>query len=122
MTNSIKNSVQLIGNLGKDVALTSLDNGNKKATLTVATNEFYVNAKGEKVKQTEWHNLVAWGKTAESMAENLQKGSEVAIHGKLTSRSYADKEGTTKYITEVVVYDYYKIAKQVAEEIETDIL
>jgi single-strand DNA-binding protein len=116
MTNSIKNSVQLIGNLGKDVVITNFDNGNKKAALTVATNEYYVNAKGEKVKQTEWHNLVAWGKTAELMADILSKGAEVAIHGKLTSRSYADKDGSTKYITEVIVHDFYKIAKQPSEE------
>lgn len=117
MTNSIKNSVQLIGNLGKDVVLTNFDNGNKKATLTVATNEYFVNAKGEKVKQTEWHNLVAWGKTAEAMGETLNKGAEVAVHGKLTSRSYADKDGTTKYITEVIVHDFYKIARQPSEEL-----
>jgi single-strand DNA-binding protein len=111
MTNSIKNSVQLIGNIGKDVVLSTYDNGIKKATMVIATNDYYTNNKGEKVKQTEWHNLVVWGKTAEMMAETLTKGNEVAVHGKLSSRSYTDKEGVTKYITEIIVSEFYKIAR-----------
>ena len=110
MTSSIKNSVQLIGNMGKDVLLTTFDNGNKKAVIVLATNDYYTNNKGEQVKQTEWHNLVAWGKTAELMAETLNKGSVVAIQGKLTNRSYTDKDGQTKYITEIIVNEFYKIA------------
>ncbi len=109
MTNSRKNSVQLIGNMGKDVILYTFDNGNKKATMVIATNDFYTNTKGEKVKQTEWHNLVAWGKTAEKISESLSKGNDVAVHGKLTSRSYTDKDGATKYISEIVVNDFYRI-------------
>jgi len=111
MTNSLKNSVQLIGNIGKDIVLSTFDNGNKKASMVIATNDYYTNNKGEKVKQTEWHNLIAWGKTAELMAESIAKGNEVAIHGKLTSRSYTDKEGATKYVTEIIVNDFYKIAR-----------
>jgi single-strand DNA-binding protein len=111
MNSSIKNSVQLIGNIGKDIQLISFDNGNKKASFVLATNDYYTNNKGEKVKQTEWHNLVAWGKTAEFISESLSKGTEVAIQGKLTNRSYEDKEGTTKYITEVVVNEFFKIAR-----------
>ncbi|MEY3420469.1 MAG: hypothetical protein RIR48_754 [Bacteroidota bacterium] len=111
MTSSLKNSVQLIGNMGKDVVLTTFENGNKKAALVLATNDYYTNNKGEKVKQTEWHNLIAWGKTAELMAESLNKGSEVAIQGKLTNRSYTDKEGNTRYVTEIVVNEFFKIAK-----------
>jgi single-strand DNA-binding protein len=111
MATSIKNSVQLIGNLGKDLALSSYDNGIKKVTTVLATNDFYTNNKGEKVKQTEWHSLIAWGKTAELMAESLTKGNEIAIHGKLSSRTYTDKDGVTKYITEVIVNDFYKIAR-----------
>jgi single-strand DNA-binding protein len=117
MTNSIKNSVQLIGNVGKDLNLVTFDNGNKKVTLVIATNDYYTNNKGEKTKQTEWHNVVAWGKTAEMMAEALTKGSEVAIQGKLTNRSYESKDGTTRYITEVVVNEFYKIART-AREVE----
>ena len=111
MTSSLKNSVQLIGNMGKDVVLTTFENGNKKAALVLATNDYYTNNKGEKVKQTEWHNIIAWGKTAELMAESLNKGSEVAIQGKLTNRSYTDKEGNTRYVTEIVVNEFFKIAK-----------
>lgn len=111
MTSSIKNSVQLIGNMGKDVQLASFDNGKKKATMVLATNDYFTNNMGEKVKQTEWHNIIAWGKTAEFMAESLKKGSEVAIQGKLSHRSYEDKDGITRYITEVVVNEFYAISK-----------
>lgn len=112
MYNNLKNSVQLIGNVGKDVALTTFDSGTKKATITLATNDYYTNNKGEKVKQTEWHTLIAWGKTAEFMAESLTTGSEVAVQGKLTNRSYQDSEGKTKYITEVVVNEFYKLNRE----------
>lgn len=111
MQNTLKNSVQLIGNIGKEVAVTTFDNGNKKAAIVLATNDYFTNNKGEKVKQTEWHNLVAWGKTAELMSSTLTKGSEVAIQGKLTSRSYADKDGVTRYVTEVVVNEFYRISR-----------
>jgi single-strand DNA-binding protein len=77
--------------------------------VVIATNDYYTNNKGEKVKQTEWHNLVAWGKTAELMSETLSKGNEIAIQGKLSSRSYEDKEGVTRYITEVIVNEFYKL-------------
>ena len=77
----------------------------------IATNDYYTNNKGEKIKQTEWHNLVAWGKTAEMMAESLTKGNEIAIQGKLTSRSYEDKDGVTRYITEILVNEFYKLNK-----------
>ena len=109
MTNSLKNSVQLIGNIGKDITLSTFEKGTKKASLVIATNDFYTNNKGEKIKQTEWHSLVAWGKTAELMSESLTKGNEIAIQGKLSSRSYEDKEGVTRYITEVIVNEFYKL-------------
>lgn len=111
MTNSLKNSVQLIGNIGKDFSLASFDKGSKKVSIVIATNDFYTNNKGEKIKQTEWHNLVAWGKTAELMAETLVKGNEIAVQGKLSSRSYEDKDGVTRYITEIIVNEFYKLSK-----------
>ena len=111
MNNTIKNSVQLIGNIGKDVEILNFENGNKKASVSIATTDYYTNNKGEKVKQTEWHNLIAWGKTAELMAQVLHKGNEVAIQGKLTNRSYADKTGVTRYVTEIVVNEFYKISR-----------
>jgi single-strand DNA-binding protein len=103
---SLKNKVQLIGNLGQDVEIVNLESGKKLAKFSFATNEVYKNPKGEKVTNTDWHNLIAWGKTAELVEKLLVKGSEVAIEGKLTSRSYEDKDGVKKYITEVVVNEF----------------
>ncbi|MFZ1749116.1 MAG: single-stranded DNA-binding protein [Saprospiraceae bacterium] len=118
MLNNIKNSVHLVGNVGKDVVLTTFENGNKKATAILATNEYYTNRDGEKVKQTDWHKIIAWGKTAEDMAASVSKGSEVSVHGKLINRTYTDNAGTTKYVTEVVVSDFFKIAKTTVTIVE----
>jgi single-strand DNA-binding protein len=100
---ALKNKVQLIGNLGMNPEVKTLEGGKKMARFSVATSESYRNAKGEKITDTQWHNLVAWGKVAEIAEKYLQKGSEVAIEGKLINRSYNDKAGTKKYITEVQV-------------------
>ena len=100
--NALKNRVQLIGNLGNDPEIISLESGNKLAKFSLATNEVYKNAKGEKVQETQWHNIIAWNKVAEIIEKHLSKGSEVMIEGKLTSRSYETKEGDTRYTTEVV--------------------
>jgi single-strand DNA-binding protein len=110
--NNLRNSVRLIGNLGAAPEVKNLEKGNKVAKLNLATNEVYTNAKGEKVTETNWHNLVAWGKTAEIVEKYLDKGSEIAIEGKLTSRSYTDKDGAKKYITEVVVNDILMLDKK----------
>ena len=110
--NSLKNNVQLIGNLGRDVELITFENGMQKANLRLATNDYYKNNDGEKVQQTEWHNLVAWGKRAELMSKILKKGSEVAIQGKLTHRSYEDKEGAKRSVSEIVVQEFLKITKE----------
>jgi single-strand DNA-binding protein len=99
---TLRNRVQLIGNLGNNPEIITLDSGKKLAKLSIATNETYKNAQGEKVIDTQWHNVVAWNKTAEIIEKYLEKGNEVAIEGKLTSRSYEDKDGTKKYITEIV--------------------
>ena len=103
---SLKNKVQLIGNLGMDAEIVNLESGKKLAKFSIATNEVYKNQKGERVTNTDWHNLIAWGKTAELVEKLLVKGSEVAIEGKLTSRSYEDKDGVKRYITEVVVNEF----------------
>jgi len=100
---NLKNKVQLIGNIGNAPEIINLESGKKLAKFSVATNESYKTAKGETIKETQWHNLVAWGKTAEIVEKYLTKGNEVAIEGKLTSRSYEDKTGVKKYVTEVVV-------------------
>jgi single-strand DNA-binding protein len=99
--NAIRNKVQLIGNLGKDPEIVTLESGTKLAKFSVATNETFKNAKGEKVTDTQWHNVVAWGKTAEIVETYLTKGNEVAVEGKLVHRSYETKEGDKRYVTEV---------------------
>lgn len=100
--NTLRNKVQLIGNLGNNPEIITLESGKKLAKFSIATNETYKNAKGEKVEDTQWHNVVTWEKTAEFVEKYLEKGKEVAIAGKLTSRSYDDKEGVKKYITEII--------------------
>lgn len=99
---TLRNKVQLIGNLGNDPEIITLDSGKKLAKFNIATNETYKNAQGEKVTDTQWHNVVAWNKTAEIIESYVTKGKEVAVEGKLTSRSYEDKEGQKRYITEIV--------------------
>ena len=101
--NTLRNKVQLIGNLGNSPEIITLDSGKKLAKFSLATNESYKNAEGEKITNTDWHNVIAWGKTAKIIEKYLEKGNEIAIEGKLTSRSYEDKDGNKKYITEVVV-------------------
>ena len=100
--NALKNKVQLIGNLGHDPEIINLESGKTLAKFSIATNESYKNAQGEKVTDTQWHNVVAWGKTAGIVEKYLAKGKEVAIEGKLTTRSWDDKEGNKRYSTEVV--------------------
>ncbi|MDW8851645.1 single-stranded DNA-binding protein [Flavobacterium sp. MMLR14_040] len=108
--NAMKNRVQLIGNVGNDPEIKTLENGRKLAHVTIATNDRYTNDKGEKVEQTEWHRVTAWGKTAEIIEKYVVKGKEVAIEGKLTHRSY-DKNGEKRYVTEVVVSEILLLSK-----------
>jgi len=107
--NALRNKVQLIGNVGMNPEIKTLDGGKKLAKMSIATNESYKNSKGERVTETQWHNLVAWGKTAEIVEKYLQKGSEVAVEGKLIHRNYTDKEGQKKYITEIEVSELLMI-------------
>ncbi len=102
---ALKNRVQLIGNLGNAPEVKMTENGKKLAKFSLATNESYQNSDGEKVKETQWHNLVAWGKVADVAEKYLSKGTEVAIDGKLVNRNYTDKEGVKKYVTEVQVHE-----------------
>ena len=104
--NTLKNKVQLIGNLGNDPEIKTMENGRKMARFSVATNESYKNSNGEKVTDTQWHNLVAWGSTAELVEKLLSKGTEVVIDGKLVSGNYLDKEGNKRYYTEVHVNEF----------------
>ncbi len=109
--NALRNKVQLIGRLGQEPEIVNLESGKKLAKFSLATNENYTNAKGEKVENTEWHNIVAWGKTAEIIEKYVNKGQEIAIEGRLTSRSYEDKEGVKRYITEVVCSEMLMLSK-----------
>ncbi len=119
--NALRNKVQLIGNLGMNPEVKELDGGRKVAKFTMATNETYKNQKGERVTDTQWHNVVAWGKTAELMEQLLAKGKEVMVEGKLTSRSYDDKEGNKRYITEVVANDFLLFTPKDATKKEGDL-
>ncbi len=101
--NRINNKVNLIGNLGMDPEVKSLESGKTLARFSVATSSVYKNAQGEKVNEAQWHNVVAWGKTAEIAEKYLKKGSKVAIEGRLNNRQYETDGGEKKYITEVVV-------------------
>ncbi|MEJ4088591.1 single-stranded DNA-binding protein [Galbibacter orientalis] len=99
--NTLRNSVQLIGNLGNDPEIIKLESGKILAKFSIATNESYKDHSGNLVKDTQWHNVIAWGKTAEIVEKYLTKGKEVAIQGKLSTRSYLDKEGVKRYTTEI---------------------
>ena len=102
---TLRNKVQLIGNLGADPEVKELTDGKILAKLSIATSDTYKKASGEKVTETQWHNLVAWGKTAEIAGKYLKKGSRVAIEGRLVNRTYEDKKGIKRYVTEIVISD-----------------
>ncbi len=109
--NTLRNKVQLIGNLGNDPEIINLESGKTLAKFSIATNESYKNAQGEKVTDTQWHNIVAWGKTAEIIEKFVTKGKEVAIEGKLTTRTWEDKDGMKRYTTEVVCNELLMLSK-----------
>jgi single-strand DNA-binding protein len=100
---TLRNKVQLIGNVGNEPEIKNLESGKKVAKFSIATNESYKDSNGEKVTNTQWHNIVAWGKIAEIVEKYVGIGKEVALEGKLTSRSYETKEGEKRYVTEVVI-------------------
>jgi single-strand DNA-binding protein len=112
---ALKNKVQLIGNLGNAPEVRNTEAGKKLVRFSVATNEQYKNAKGERVTETQWHNLIAWGKVADIAEKFLVKGTEVAIEGKLINRNYMDKEGNKKYITEIQVTELLLLGKATNE-------
>ena len=107
----MRNRVQLIGHVGQDPEVKNLEGGKKLATVSIATNDSYVNAKGEKVEQTEWHRAIAWGKTAEIIEKYVLKGKEIAIDGKLTNRSYDDANGVKRYVSEIVINEVLLLSK-----------
>jgi len=107
--NTLRNSVRLVGNLGMDPEVKAFENNRKLARLSIATNESYKNDKGEKIIDTQWHSLIFWGAQAKLAEDLLKKGDEVAIEGKLASRSYTDKDGNKRFVTEVVVNEFLKM-------------
>ncbi|WGD35647.1 single-stranded DNA-binding protein [Olleya sp. YS] len=109
--NTLRNKVQLIGNLGQDPEIINLESGKKLAKFSLATNESYKDANGTKQTKTDWHNIVAWGKTADIIEKYVIKGKEVAVEGKLTTRTWEDKDGMKRYITEVVCNELLMLGK-----------
>ena len=107
----MKNRVQLIGRVGQDKEEKNLEGGKKVTTITIATNDVYYKDNGDKVEQTEWHRVTAWGKTAEIIEKYVTKGKEIAIEGKLTHRSYDDKNGEKRYVTDIVVNEVLLLGK-----------
>ena len=110
--NALSNSVQLIGFLGKELEFTQLEKDKKLVRLSLATNEDRKHADGTKSTDTQWHRLIAWDKKAEFISNYFKKGQKIAIQGKLTYRSYDDKEGQTKYMTEIVVSEVMRVGKE----------
>lgn len=103
--NTLKNRVQLIGHLGQDPELKTIESGKKMARFTLATDDGYKNSEGQKVSETTWHNIVAWNGLAELSEKYLKKGRKVAVEGRIVYRTYEDKKGVTKYITEIILND-----------------
>lgn len=115
---TFNNEVQLVGNAGADAVLQTTKSGASLVKFSLATNEQYTTSKGERVKETQWHRIVAWGKTAEYMSKVIKKGDKLLVRGKLTYNSYEDKEGITRYVTEIKTreFDAYVKPEVVSEE------
>jgi len=96
------NKVILVGNVGKDPVVRYFDKGVAKASFPLATSESYTNQQGETITSTEWHNIVLWRSLAEVAEKTVKKGSQLYIVGKIKTRSYVDKDGVNKYITEIL--------------------
>ena len=101
---SLRNTVQLIGRLGKDPEVKTFNNS-RKASFSIATTDVYKNQKGEKVEDTQWHNIVIWGKLAEVAEKYLKKGEEICVEGKIVHRNYETDKGEKRYTTEINVND-----------------
>ncbi len=110
--NALRNRVQLIGHLGMNPEIKSFENDRKLAKFSIATNEVYYTAKGDKKEETQWHNVIMWGKTAEIAEKYLKKGQEICVERKLVNRSYETKEGDKRYVTEVVVSELVMLGKK----------
>lgn len=114
--NKLKNRVQLIGNLGQDPETRTLESGKKFARFTIATNDAYKNGEGQKVTETTWHNVVAWNGLADFAGKYLRKGGHVCVEGRIVYRSYEDKKGVTKYVTEIVANELLSLSRMKSSE------
>lgn len=112
--NNLRNKVQLIGRIGQNPEILTFENGNKMAKFRIATNESYKNAKGEKVEDTQWHNVTVWGKQADTIEKYVTKGSEIAVEGKLVTRTFETKEGEKRTKTEIVAQEFLLLSKKSA--------
>ena len=108
--NNLNNTVQLIGRLGADPEVKTLKGDRRVARMRLATSETYYNKAGEKVQETQWHTLVAWGGLADVCSNHLTKGQEIAIEGKLNYRIYTDKDDNKQFFTEITVNDLLMIS------------
>ena len=106
------NKVILVGNVGKDPVIRYFDKGVAKVTFPLATSETYTNQQGETITSTEWHNIVLWRALAEVAEKTMKKGSQVYIVGKIKTRSYVDKDGNNKYITEILADTFLLLEKK----------
>ena len=112
--NNLRNNVQLIGNIGLAPEIIAFETGKKLAKFNLATKEFYTNSKGEKVEDTQWHNLVAFGRNAELIEQFLKKGQKITVEGKLVQRSYETKEGKKRQRTEILIQKFLMLMKSKA--------
>lgn len=113
---TVRNYVQLVGHLGRNPEIKTFESGNSVAKFSLATSESYLNKSGEKIQDTQWHNIVAWGKLSQFAAEQLEKGKEVIIKGKISYRNYEDKSGINRNITEIVAEEIELVKKPVLSE------
>ena len=109
--NALRNKVQLIGRLGQDPEIMTFDDGNKMAKFSIATDDSYKDKNGEKVERTYWHNVIVSGGLVNIVENYVVKGKEIAIEGKLTNRSYEDKDGNKRYTTEVLCNELLLLGK-----------
>ena len=109
---TLRNKVTLVGHVGNAPEVKNFDNGGKVVKLTLATNESYKNKQGEKVENTQWHNIVAWGSLAGRFEKYVQKGQEIMIEGKLVNRSYEGKDGEKRYVTEIEAAEILFLGKK----------
>ena len=109
--NALRNKVQLIGRLGQDPEIITFDDGNKMAKFSMATDDSYKDKSGNKVERAYWHSVIVKGGLVNVVENYVTKGQEIAIEGKLTNRSYDDKEGNKRYVTEIFCNELLMLSK-----------